>query len=66
MTYEVDSADGSCLYRGDDLGLACEIHDELATARPVVSARPPAVPRRTADSGVRAPWKGPSLTPRPT
>ncbi len=24
---EVDAADGTCLYRGTDLELACEIHD---------------------------------------
>ncbi|HEY0486358.1 MAG TPA: hypothetical protein VGD72_08925 [Mycobacteriales bacterium] len=27
MTYEVDSAQGSCLYRGDDLELACDIYE---------------------------------------
>ncbi|HEV7825164.1 MAG TPA: hypothetical protein VGP02_09680 [Mycobacteriales bacterium] len=27
MAYEVDSALGTCLYRGDDLELACDIHD---------------------------------------
>jgi hypothetical protein len=27
MTYEVDSALGRCLYRGDDLELACDIYE---------------------------------------
>jgi hypothetical protein len=27
MSYEVDSASGRCLYRGDDLELACDIYD---------------------------------------
>jgi hypothetical protein len=33
VSYEVDSAEGRCLYRGDDLVLACEIHDQDPTAR---------------------------------
>jgi hypothetical protein len=27
MSYEVDSALGCCLYRGDDLELACDIYE---------------------------------------
>jgi hypothetical protein len=33
MPYEVDDRDGRCLYRGDDLELACEIHDQVQSAR---------------------------------
>jgi hypothetical protein len=36
MSYEIDDRDGRCLYRGDDLGLACEIHDQNPTARLVM------------------------------
>jgi hypothetical protein len=36
MPYEIDDADGRCLYRGDDLALACEIHDGVPTARLLV------------------------------
>lgn len=36
MSYQVDSADGRCLYRGNDLELACEIHDQLPDAHLVV------------------------------
>ena len=28
MNYEVKAADGTCLYRGTDLELACGIHDQ--------------------------------------
>jgi hypothetical protein len=32
VAYEVDDAAGRCLYRGTDLELACEIHDQDAAA----------------------------------
>jgi hypothetical protein len=42
MPYEVDTADGRCLYRGEDLALACEIHDGVPAARLVILPAPPA------------------------
>jgi hypothetical protein len=42
MPYEVDSADGRCLYRGEDLALACEIHDGVPAARLVILPAPAA------------------------
>ena len=33
MPYQVISADGACLYRGNDLELACDIHDHVPAAR---------------------------------
>jgi hypothetical protein len=36
MWYEIDDADGGCLYRGTDLELACEIHDLDAAAHLLV------------------------------
>ena len=56
MSYQVDSADGRCLYRGNDLELACEIHDQLPDAHLVVM--PP--PRSLTESSAAMPWKGPS------
>jgi hypothetical protein len=53
MAYEVDSPDGRCLYRGDDLELACEIHDQVPAARLLLLSAP-------AGSRTAAPWKGPS------
>lgn len=51
MPYEVADADGRCLYRGDDLELACEIHDQLRTAHlrrlPVTGPPTLAAGRRT-------------------
>jgi two-component system NarL family sensor kinase len=41
MPYEVASASGACLYRGDDLELACEIHDAILTASLVTLVPPP-------------------------
>ena len=65
MPYEVDTADGRCLYRGEDIELACEIHDQVPTAVLTVlragDAIAPTTARRT-----EAPWKGPSVTPPPT
>jgi hypothetical protein len=46
MTYEVDSAIGRCLYRGDDLELACDIYEHEKDAHlqivpaPTVEDRP--------------------------
>jgi hypothetical protein len=42
MPYEVDTDDGRCLYRGEDLALACEIHDGVPAARLVILPGPPA------------------------
>jgi hypothetical protein len=36
MWYEIDDADGRCLYRGTDLELACEIHDQDPAAHLLV------------------------------
>jgi hypothetical protein len=36
MPYQVDTADGACLYRGNDLELACDLHDHAPFARLVV------------------------------
>jgi hypothetical protein len=36
MPYEIDDAEGRCLYRGDDLELACEIHDREPSAHLVL------------------------------
>ena len=55
MPYEVDAADGRCLYRGYDLELACEIHDQTTTARLLVLATP------TPSGDVEASWTGPSV-----
>jgi hypothetical protein len=33
MTYEIRDGQGRCLYRGNDLALACEIHDQDRDAR---------------------------------
>jgi hypothetical protein len=57
MPYEVDTPDGRCLYRGDDLELACEIHDQDPTA--VLVTLPATTERRTT-----TPWKGPAVTRR--
>jgi hypothetical protein len=38
MTYEVDSTEGRCLYRGDDLELACDIYDHERDAHLVLLA----------------------------
>jgi hypothetical protein len=42
MAYEVDSAQGTCLYRGEDLELACDIYEHETGAHlqllPVASA----------------------------
>jgi hypothetical protein len=56
MPYEVDAADGRCLYRGYDLELACEIHDQLPTAH----LRFVAPPRPRAGTPDRPWWKGPA------
>jgi hypothetical protein len=56
MAYEVDTADGRCLYRGDDLALACEIHDQLPTAHLRVVPAPR--PRPAASHGPR--WEVPA------
>ena len=32
VAYEVDSLEGSCIYRGNDLELACEIYDATPAA----------------------------------
>jgi hypothetical protein len=58
MPYEVDTADGRCLYRGHDLGLACEIHDQVPTAVLVVL---PSHHATATDHRVRTPWKGPAV-----
>jgi hypothetical protein len=50
MSYEIDDCDGRCLYRGDDLGLACEIHDQNPTAR-LVMLPAPVQRRASADTG---------------
>jgi hypothetical protein len=55
MPYEVDAADGRCLYRGYDLELACEIHDQAPTARLLVLAT------STLSGDVEASWTGPSV-----
>jgi hypothetical protein len=47
MPYEVDTDDGRCLYRGEDLALACEIHDGVPAAR-LVMLPAPAAPVRPA------------------
>jgi hypothetical protein len=62
MPYEVDTADGRCLYRGHDLGLACEIHDQVPTA--VLLTLPSSRPTHSG-SRTRAPWKGPAVARRP-
>jgi hypothetical protein len=36
MPYEIDDGAGRCLYRGDDLELACELHDQYPSARLVI------------------------------
>jgi hypothetical protein len=33
VTYEIRDSQGRCLYRGNDLALACEIHDHDPRAR---------------------------------
>jgi hypothetical protein len=55
MPYEVDSAEGECLYRGNDLELACEIHDRVPSAYLMIL---PA--RTTAPESVPLPWNGPA------
>jgi hypothetical protein len=64
MPYEVDTVDGRCLYRGDDIELACEIHDQVPTAvlvvLPSAHAAAPATDRRTG-----MPWKGPAVAEHP-
>jgi hypothetical protein len=57
MPYEVDT-DGRCLYRGHDLELACEIHDQVPTA---VLLTLPSQPATGADRRARSPWKGPAV-----
>ena len=59
MSYHVDSADGRCLYRGNDLELACESHDDVADAHLVV--RP--APRSVSELSAQMPWKGPAVLP---
>jgi hypothetical protein len=62
MPYEIVDAQGRCLYRGDDLALACEIHDRDPAARlmipPAMSHGAPA--RRGQPSGH---GRAPSSTP---
>jgi hypothetical protein len=60
VPYEVDNADGLCLYRGRDLELACEIHDQTRSAHLVIltSTRPAGT-----GAGPQLPWKGPTLVP---
>jgi hypothetical protein len=36
MPYEIVDGDGRCLYRGNDLELACKIHDQDRSAQFVV------------------------------
>jgi hypothetical protein len=60
MPYEVDTDDGRCLYRGDDLGLACEIHDQVPTAQ----LRHVPVPRQRTDTPAGPWWKGPATRAR--
>jgi hypothetical protein len=45
MAYEVDSALGTCLYRGDDLELACDIYEHETDAHLQVVPDVPAEPR---------------------
>jgi hypothetical protein len=51
MTYEVDSAIGRCLYRGDDLELACDIYEHEKDAHLQIVAAPPAAANRPAGTG---------------
>jgi hypothetical protein len=63
MPYEVDTTDGRCLYRGDDLELACEIHDTVPSAHLVFLPPLRVVTRCTGDRRRPVPWKGPANTP---
>lgn len=54
MPYQVDSTEGRCLYRGEDLELACELLDQEPTARLVTL---PAVA-----GGIPAPRRAPAWT----
>lgn len=56
MPYEIHDAEGHCLYRGDDLELACEIHDQDSGACLVVLPSPRTVPARPAP---RRAYRGP-------
>ncbi|MCW2611267.1 MAG: hypothetical protein QOC93_640 [Actinomycetota bacterium] len=57
MTYEVDDALGCCLYRGDDLELACDIYEHERDAH--LEIRPvPAPPVRQTGAG----WDRPPQT----
>jgi hypothetical protein len=37
MPYQVDSSDGCCIYRGNDLELACEIYEATPSATLLIS-----------------------------
>jgi hypothetical protein len=50
MTYEVDSARGTCLYRGDDLELACDIYEHETDAH-LQLLPDPRVPGDAGDAG---------------
>jgi hypothetical protein len=55
MTYEVDSAIGRCLYRGDDLELACDIYEHEHDAHLLLVPAPPAEHRPTGTGWDRPP-----------
>jgi hypothetical protein len=62
MPYELDTVDGSCLYRGNDLALACELHDQVPTARLFILTAVGSQPNSPPHYERRRPWKGPSST----
>jgi hypothetical protein len=57
MAYLVSAGDGGCLYLGDDLELACELHDQDPGAHLAVVT--PVLPPHRSDE---APWRGPTLS----
>jgi hypothetical protein len=57
MPYEVDSLNGCCVYRGDDLELAYEMDDRALVLPPPGTAPCPAAGLRDA-----RPWNGSSLS----
>lgn len=57
MTYEIRDLEGRCLYRGSDLELACEIHDQDPGAHLVIC--PSATGTRLREDLAGEPWCGP-------
>jgi hypothetical protein len=55
MTYEVDSALGRCLYRGEDLELACDIYEHEKDAHLEILPPPAPLVRQTGAGWDRPP-----------